>query len=283
LLIDGKEVGRIALGGAAWSIFDDGDDDEAIRTIRAALDAGVRLIDTARAYSRSDFDGHNEDLIRRALAKHAARHDVVVATKGGHFRAGDAFPIDGRPASLRRDVERSLRTLQTESIGLYFLHKPDPNVPIEESVGALAEFKAEGLIGNVGLSNVDGALLRRARTITNIAAIENPMSLARGIDRLALNSELPFLAYSPFAGLADLRPESAAVLRAMASDHNASIQRVVLSWVLAQSTTIVAIVGSRHPATIRDSVAPVTLSPEELATVARLAGHSDEKRSPRIT
>ena len=282
MLIDGKAVGRIALGGAAWSIFDDGDDDEAIRTIRAALDSGIRLIDTARAYSRSDFDGHNEDLIRRALAKHAARHDVVVATKGGHYRAGDAFPIDGRPASLRRDLEHSLRVLQTDSIGLYFLHKPDPNVPIEESVGALAAFRAEGLIRNVGLSNVDGALLDRASAITEIAAIENPMSLAHGPDHLALRSELPFLAYSPLAGLSQLNTESAEVLHSVASRHGVSIQRVVLSWILAHSDRTIAIVGSRHPATIRDSVAPVTLSPEELATVARLAGHSDEKRSPRI-
>jgi len=169
-------VGPIALGGAGWSIYDDADDRESIRTVHAALDCGVRLLDTALAYSRSDTEGHSEQIVARALAGHPLRNEVLVATKGGHYRRGDAFPVEANPEKLRRDVEGSLRRLGVERIGLYFIHKPDPAVPFQGSVGALFDLQAEGMIEHVGVSNVTLSQLRLAQTAGDIAAVENRFS-----------------------------------------------------------------------------------------------------------
>lgn len=163
-MLAGQQISRIGLGGAQWSLADRSDTKQSVATIHAALDAGIRLIDTARAYTTLTDESHNEDLIAAALADHPKREEVLVATKGEHYRAGpDSFPIDCSPKALREHCEASMRHLGVNRIGLYQLHHPDPKVPIEESVLTLADLKAEGKITMIGLSNVSLSLLGDAQ------------------------------------------------------------------------------------------------------------------------
>src|SRR3712207_2045928 len=128
---------------------------EAEAVIHAALDAGVTLIDTADAYSRDEAEfGHNESLVARALASYGSgADDVLVATKGGHTRRGTDWELDGSPAYLRRASEDSLRRLGVDAIGLYPFHRPDPDTPWEESIGALRQAADDGLGGMSGIGS----------------------------------------------------------------------------------------------------------------------------------
>jgi aryl-alcohol dehydrogenase-like predicted oxidoreductase len=146
-------MGEVGLGTAQLA-FKDITSEQAVATVHAALDAGVRLVDTALAYTRKGIESFAEEMVGRALATWPGRDDVLVATKGGHRRDGDEFPIDGRPAALRADCETSLRNLGVERIGLYRLHWVDPRVPLAESVGALRELQ---LAGKIGLSRGQSA------------------------------------------------------------------------------------------------------------------------------
>ena len=150
-------VGAVGLGTMPLSIEGRPDEDRAIATIHAALDAGVTLIDTADSYHwHAGEAGHNEELVARALAARDDAGAVLVATKGGRGRPGDgSWTVDGSPDHLKRACEASLRRLGVDAIGLYQLHKPDPAVPWADSVGALAELLDEGKIRMAGVSNVD--------------------------------------------------------------------------------------------------------------------------------
>lgn len=123
------EVGAFGLGTAHFAFQADLDSEESITTIRAAVDQGVRLIDTALAYARRDEPAYAETLVRRALLRSSADPEVLVATKGGHYRAGDSFPVDARPETLRAHCDASLKALGVEQIGLYQLHWVDPAAP----------------------------------------------------------------------------------------------------------------------------------------------------------
>src|SRR5205823_4495715 len=136
------QVGAIGLGGMPMSIEGRPDEQRSIATIHAALEAGVTLIDTADAYHRDANDaGHNESLIARAVASFGGdTSDVLIATKGGHVRPGDgSWALDGSPLHLKEACEASLKRLGVEAIGLYQFHRPDPNVPYAESVGAIRD------------------------------------------------------------------------------------------------------------------------------------------------
>src|SRR5215216_8128477 len=154
--LDGTAVFPIGLGAMPLYVSGRHDEARSIRTIHAALDAGVTLIDTADAYCRDESDfGHGERLVAKALAGWSGDRDrVLVATKGGHTRPGGEWGLDGRPEYLRQACEASLRALGVDAIGLYQFHRPDPKVPFAESVAALAELKAAGKVRLVGLSNV---------------------------------------------------------------------------------------------------------------------------------
>lgn len=247
-------VGPIALGTAALSLVDQPDDDAALGTIRAAVDAGVRLIDTALAYTTVHDQSHSESLIRRALRPD---DEVLVGTKGGHFRASaTSFPIDGRPATLRRHCDISLQTLGVQRIGLYQLHHPDPTVPFADSVGTLHDLRAEGKIALIGISNVDVAQIDEARAITDIAAVQNHFSLYDDSDRATLDHctgiGIAYLAYSPLKGA---KSESISnVAGKLARRYGVSVAQVVLSWNVRQSDRLVCIVGATRPSTIADSV-----------------------------
>src|SRR3954453_7398857 len=147
------EVFPIGLGGMPMSLSSRPAEEQSIRTIHAALDAGVNLIDTADAYSADDKDfGHNERLIAKALNGH--REGVIIATKGGHTRTADGgWDLDGRPEYLRQACDKSLRALGVDAIGLYQHHRPDPRVPYADSIGALRDLLDEGKVRYVGISN----------------------------------------------------------------------------------------------------------------------------------
>lgn len=260
------DVSAIGLGGAAWSLNNDLDTAQAIRLIHAALDRGVTLLDTARAYTRPGQSSHNEWLICRALNGHRLRDQVLVATKGGHYRAGDdSFPIDGRPSTLRSHCHDSLQTLGVEQIGLYFLHRPDPDVPIEESVGTLADLRQEGAICMLGVSNVSPGQLARARSVTTIDAVQNHFSPYATQDRAMIEDlstdGIAYLVYSPLGGAR--RPQSAnAELSAIVQVGRAkgvSPSQVVLAWELAVADNVIPIIGVSRSSTLHDSLSSESL------------------------
>lgn len=253
-------VGSVALGCAALTFDHHGDPARGAAVIDAALEAGITLLDTAAAYATADGAHANELLIRDTLA--ARRSDAprpLVMTKGGHYREGDAFPIDGRPATLRRQCTESLAALGVERIDLYFLHWPDPDVPIEESVGALDELRREGKIARIGVSNVGLAELDAARRAAPIAAVQNHFSLfdrfgAEVLDRCT-STGIAYLAYSPLRGLAQAPPALALRLAGIADAHGVHAARVALAWLLARSPALIPVVGATRPETVRDSAA----------------------------
>lgn len=173
----GPRVAPIGLGcmGMSWIYAESGRDDaESVRVIREALDSGVGLLDTAALYG----DGHNERLVGRAVA--GRRDGVVVATKGGLVvddLATKSIHRDGRPEALRRHVEGSLERLGVERIDLYYLHRVDPDVPLEESWGALAELVAEGKLARIGLSEVTATQAAAAHAVHPVAAIQSELSV----------------------------------------------------------------------------------------------------------
>jgi aryl-alcohol dehydrogenase-like predicted oxidoreductase len=263
MLIAGRPVEGIGLGTAQFA-FRDGSAEDSVATVHAALDAGVTLIDTALAYTRAGIESYAEAVIARALRGVAGQRPLI-ATKGGHWRDGDSFPVDGRPEILRAHCEISLRTLDTERIGLYLLHHVDPSVPLLESVGALEQLRQEGKIAAIGLSNVTLDQLDEARAVAPVAAVQNRLSYAQQEDLpMALacaQRGVAYLAYSPFGGPAAAPPRVAA---AVAGRHGVSVQRVLLAWLRSQAPNVVPLAGASRPASIRDSAALLNLTTEDL-------------------
>ena len=265
--IGGIETGRIALGGAGWALDERATDEESIRTIHAAIDAGVTVIDTARVYTKAGIEGHSESLVRRALEGHPGRDGILVVTKGGHFRRGDEYLYDGSPEALRRDVQLSLVALGRESLPLYLLHRPDPEVPLAESIGALEQLRREGLIERVGVSNVDAAQLAIAERETVITAVENRLSIVHPDTSGVLDRpDLLFLAYSTLGAIGG--PDALVALHPavgeIAEERVVSVARVAIAWALSRGPQVVAIVGATRPATILDSTTPLELTDAEL-------------------
>jgi aryl-alcohol dehydrogenase-like predicted oxidoreductase len=273
-----RQVSEIGLGGMPMSIEGRPDRQRSIATIHAALDVGVTLIDTADSYHMYAGEvGHNETLIAEALSSYGSdTSHVLVATKGGHLRPGDgSWTRDGSPAHLREACLASLKRLGVESIGLYQFHRPDPEVPYEESVGAIRDLLDEGLIQMAGISNANPDQIRAAQRILSgrLVSVQNEFSpMFRGSEpELALCHELgiAFLPWSPFGGsgragaLGTTHPAFAEVGAA----HGVSPQQVCLAWMLAKSPVVIPIPGASRPETIRDSVraAELTLTGEEIA------------------
>jgi aryl-alcohol dehydrogenase-like predicted oxidoreductase len=251
-----------------------------LEVIRAALSAGVRLIDTADVYCLDDSDlGHNERLVAEALRGWSgAREDILVATKGGLTRPGGRWEREGRPEHLRAACERSLRALGVERISLYQLHAPDPRVPFEESVGALADLRSQGKIRWVGLSNVSVDQIRAAEAIVPIASVQNRLNpffreaLEEGVVRYCEERGIGFLAYSPVGGgrLNRKLPDHP-VLRPMAARLGVSSHSLVLAWALSRSPTVIVIPSARRVEHALDSVraGELELSAEDLAAIDR--------------
>jgi aryl-alcohol dehydrogenase-like predicted oxidoreductase len=274
------EVFPIGLGEMPLSLRGRPDEDRAIRTIHAALDAGVNLIDTADAYAYDESDvGHGERLIAKALR---GRGDgVIVATKGGHTRNGQGWEVDGRPEHIRAACEASLRALETDVIDLYQFHRPDPEVPYAESIGAFKELQDEGKVRWVGVSNANVEQLEEALAIVELVSVQNQLALdftspiARGEVAFAAERGLAFLPWSPLGGIgrADGTAEVSPVARA-ADAHGVSPQQVVLAWLLALSPAMIPIPGSSRPETIGDSAAAaeLRLSDADVAAISEAAG-----------
>jgi aryl-alcohol dehydrogenase-like predicted oxidoreductase len=271
------DVFPIGLGAMPMSLGGRPDEAQSIRTIQAAVDAGVNLIDTADAYALGERDvGHNEELIARALD--GRRDGVLVATKGGHTRRGTAWELDGRPEHLRAACEASLRRLRTDRIDLYQYHRPDPDAPFAESIGALRDLQDDGLVRLIGISNVSVSQLEEALAIAPIASVQNQLSLgytgplAKGEVEACTERDIAFLPWSPLGGIGSA-DSSARIdgVRRVASDHGVSPQQIALAWLLSLGPTVIPIPGASRPETILDSIgaADVRLSDEELAALGR--------------
>jgi pyridoxine 4-dehydrogenase len=266
---DDLSVRRIGYGGMAltglggWG--DPPDPVAARHLVRRALDLGIQLFDTADSYGPEV----SEKLLAEAL--HPYPSDVVVATKGGSIREAPwQLRADGRPAHLRATCEGSLRRLRLDRIDLYQLHAVDPAVPLEESVGALAELRREGKIRHIGLSNVTVEQIESAREIVPIVSVQNEYNLAaRGVqDELVAYCERERLAYLPWQPLAKGSLARAhAALGAVASRHGATPAQVALAWLLARSDVVVAIPGTLSTAHLEENVGAqdLDLSVEDLA------------------
>ncbi|MEU5861753.1 aldo/keto reductase [Nonomuraea sp. NPDC047529] len=288
-------------------VYGDIDDTRAATALRAALDAGATHIDTSDAYG---VDGHNERLVGRAL-KGRNRDEVVVATKFGltipdgepsrPHPVGYAFNelrVNADPRLVRRYAERSLRNLDTDVIDLYYLHYPDPGVPVEETAGAMADLVRDGLIRHIGLSNVTAEQLRAAHAVHPVTAVQNEWSMWRPVEPalLAAARELGvgLVAWSPLGNgfltgtvqrldEGDFRHNAPrfsadnlagnndryAPIRALATSLGITPAQLALSWLLHQDEHVVAIPGSRTPAHIRENLAAadLTLHPDTLARI----------------
>jgi aryl-alcohol dehydrogenase-like predicted oxidoreductase len=281
-LIGTLEVSAIGLGAMPMSIEGRGDEARSIATIHAALDAGVTLIDTADAYHLPTDDvGHNESLIASALATWGGdASDILVATKGGHLRpagADGAWTLDGRPEHLRSAAEASVKRLGVDAIGLYQFHRPDPEVPYADSVGALRDLLDAGTIRHAGISNANVEQIRLAQEILGgrLASVQNQFSPAfRSSEvelRLCHELGIAFLPWSPLGGIrsAAALGDKFAAFQQVADAHGVSPQVVCLAWQLAKSSHVIPIPGASRPASIVDSVqaADVVLSAAELASL----------------
>ena len=275
------DVFPIGLGAMPMSLEGRPEEERSLRTIHSALDAGVDLIDTADAYCRDETDvGHNERLIAKALR--GRRDGVIVATKGGHTRQGQDWLLDGSREHLRAACEASLRALDTDRIDLYQYHRPDPEVPYAESIGALKELQDEGKIRWIGISNASVEQIEEARGIAEVVSVQNQLSLeftsplAKGEVTLCEEHGIAFLPWSPLGGISSAAEAAGAhdPVREAAEAHGASPQQVALAWLLALSPGVIPIPGASRPETILDSLAAaeLELSREELDAIGGLVG-----------
>jgi pyridoxine 4-dehydrogenase len=249
-------------GRGIWG--DPPDRDRAIATLRRVVELGVNFIDTADSYGPSV----SEELIAEAL--HPYPDDLVIASKGGLVRPGPSrWDADGRPEHLRQACEGSLRRLRLEQIPLYQLHRPDPKVPLAESVGTLVALKDEGKIRHVGLSNVTEAELREAQQIAPIVSIQNRLNVS---DRRSLSlvdlCEQEDMVFLPWAPLQESGRKAAVAVAAQ--QHGVTEHQVVLAWLLATSPAMLPIPGTGDPEHAAENVAAVTvdLSRDEMEAIS---------------
>jgi len=252
------------------------DKQEAIAVLHRALELGINLLDTADSYGPEV----SESLIAEALYPYPK--DLVIATKGGLLRTGpNQWPQDGRPEHLREALEGSLRRLRLDHIDIYQFHRPDPKVPFEDSVGALAKMRQEGKIRHVGLSNVTIDQLARAQKIVPIVTVQNHYNLAMReseqmtvaesedmIDRCARQG-IGFIPWSPLA-FGELA-RSGGVLDRIAKRHNAKPSQIALAWLLKRSSTMLPITGTASVKHLEENVvaATIRLSQEEFDAINR--------------
>ena len=282
-------------------LYGSADDDVSTRTIHAAIDLGITFFDTAEMYGPFS----NEELVGAAIK--GKRDGLVIATKFAmRWEGGTVAGLDGSPANARRACEGSLKRLGIDTIDLFYQHRVDPNVPIEETVGGMAELVKEGKVRHIGLSEAGPETVRRAAKVHPIAALQSEYSIwERDVehDILAACREngIGFVPYSPLGrgflaggirSLADLAPDDwrhndpryapenmpanlaiVDAISAVAARHGASNAQVALAWLLAQGEDIVPIPGVKRLETMRDSAGAVNvvLGAEDLADIAAAA------------
>jgi aryl-alcohol dehydrogenase-like predicted oxidoreductase len=307
---NGLEVGRLGLGCMGMSAFYSGagtDDGESIRTIHRAVDLGVTLLDTAEMYGPYT----NEELLGRALQ--GRRDDVVLASKFGISAGTDGSRrLDGTRANVRRSIEGTLTRLGTDHLDLYYQHRIDPDTPIEETVGALAELVEEGKIRGIGLSEASAETIRRAHAVYPITALQTEYSLWTRdpeVDVLPTVRELGigFVPYSPLGrgfltgtirSLDQLdendfrrsnpRFESenlqqnigiVEVVDAVAGELDATPAQIALAWLLAQGEGIVPIPGTKRVTRLEENAGAdvLVLTPEQLARLSAVAAPAGDR------
>src|SRR5271165_4273905 len=277
-MIGDRSVGAIGLGEMPLSIEGRPDEDQAIRTIHAALEAGMTLIDTADAYSLGTYEhGHGERLVAKALATYGGdATGVVVATKGGHYRPGDgSWKVDGRPEYLRSACEASLKALGVDVIGLYQFHRPDRHVPYTESVGALAELLDEGKIQMAGISNATVTQIDEAQRVLGgrLVSVQNEFSprfrSSEGELEHCEQLGIAFIPWSPLGGIgrSDAIKQTHPAFAEVAAEVGATPQQVTLAWMLAKGSRVIPIPGSSRPETAVASAAAadISLTPDQVS------------------
>lgn len=224
--------------------------DENVSFIRAAVDAGVQMIDTAHLYT----SGESERTIGRALSPRP--RDVVIATKGGYGDAGR-----GKPEILRKEIEQSLASLRTESIALYYLHRVDPETPIEESLGAIKKYVDRGAIEHVGLSKVDVPMIESAQKVVPIAAVQNEYNIGeRESDAVVDYCEREGIIFVPYYPLG---ADGSRAVRAVAKRHGVTPQQVMLAWLLERSPAMLPIPGTLSLPHLRENIEAASLELSE--------------------
>jgi aryl-alcohol dehydrogenase-like predicted oxidoreductase len=267
------------------------DEVTATETIETAIEAGVTVFDTARAYGwDADELGHNEALVARALRRCGAHQTARIVTKGGMTRIGGAWIPDGRAKSILGDCEASLAALDGIPIDLYLIHAPDPRTPWQTSVRALAKLIDDGLVTRVGLANVnrrqlDEAVERVPITAVQVALGPNNVSAIRGglVEQCAKQG-IAVIAHSPLGGpkrAGDLARHQ--VLMDVAAAHDATPAEIALAWLLDLSAVVIPIPGARRPQTVRSAVraASLVLTADDRAALARAFGTSRRSRVER--
>lgn len=247
--------------------------DQAIATVHAALDAGITLIDTADIYAPSwDTVGHNETLVAEALdAYPGGRDGIVVATKGGITRAtGEEWGRDGSVGHLRAAAEASRDRLGVDTIDLYYWHRPDRTRRYAESIEALAELRADGIVAEVGISNANVEEIQVAIDVLGpgvLAAVQNefsPRFTHTSYPELLFCDEqgIAFVPWSPLGGTgggARAVGDRFGVLAEIARSHGVSPQQVTLAWELGLSEHVIPIPGASRPASVVDSAKAASL------------------------
>jgi pyridoxine 4-dehydrogenase len=265
--VNAAAAGTIELGGdmvvrrmgfGAMRITGDGiwgepvDAEQAKATLRQAVDLGVNFIDTADSYGPEV----SERLIAEALYPYP--EDLVIATKGGLVRPGpNVWNDNGRPEHLREVCEGSLRRLRLEQIPLYQYHRPDPQVPLEESLGALVQLKDEGKIRHIGVSNVTEEQLRQAQKVTPVVSVQNRYNVTdRRSDAVLDVCELEEITFLPWAPIQ--QTGNPAVAQA-AARHDATERQIVLAWLLARSSHVLPIPGTGSPHHLAENIAAAAI------------------------
>jgi pyridoxine 4-dehydrogenase len=265
------EVGRLGFGAmriTGSGVWGEPEEPRAARELlHRVLETGVNLIDTADSYGPEV----SENLIAEAL--HPYPEDLVIATKGGFERSGPGrWEANCRPERLRRCCEGSLRRLKLERIDLYQLHTVDPGVPIEDSIGALAELQDEGKIRHIGVSNVSAEELERARSIVEVVSVQNRFNLSdRGSEdvlEVCAREGLGFLPYFPLAVGKLARPGGP--VDEIAHAHRATPAQVALAWLLWRSPVTLPIPGTSSAAHFEENLeaGELELSEEELSALS---------------
>ena len=242
------------------------DREEAKAVVRRAVELGVNFIDTADSYGPEV----SEEILAEALFPYP--DDLVIATKGGLERTGPGqWPADGRPEHLVEACEGSLRRLRLERIPLYQFHRPDPAVPLEDSIGALVELKEQGKIRHIGVSNVTEGQLRRAQALTPVVSIQNRYNLDdRKSETLVDLCEQEQLAFLPWAPIQDL--DGNPVVQEVAERHGATPRQIVLAWMLARSPAMLPIPGTGSVAHLEENVAAAAIKLSQTEVNALTAG-----------
>jgi aryl-alcohol dehydrogenase-like predicted oxidoreductase len=290
----GIQTSAIGLGCMSLSgIYGKSGDDDGIAVIRAALDLGITMLDSSDAYGA----GHNEELVGKAIK--GRRADVVLATKFGNLGGKDGKFADGRPEFVISSCEASLKRLGVEVIDLYYQHRIDPTVPIEDTVGAMAKLVQQGKVRALGLSEASPKTVRRGHAVHPIAAVQNEFSLLYRVDaeetfKTTRELNIAFVAYSPLGrGLLTGKVEMAETdgrkrhprfspenfernvalvhrLDDMAQKKKCTRGQLALAWLLAQGKDIVPIPGTKHKERLAENIGAlsVTLSADELAQIS---------------